>query len=151
MPRFLIPLAAYGSERGTPVRRSIFNFQFSIFNFQFPLVLGFALSLAPLILVCGCSPPTVEAPSKPAPPVPVRLVSAKNGQATRSITLPGNVLAYQQAMLYAKVGGYVKTVAVDKGDSVNAGALLADIEVPELIADRVLHVPSSQSVVCQRS
>ena len=39
------------------------------------------------------------------------------------------------ATLYAKVAGYVKTVAVDKGDSVEAGALLADLEVPELIAD----------------
>src|SRR5439155_10529144 len=73
---------------------------------------------------------------QPALPVAVHPVSVKQGEATRSITLPGNVLAYQQAMLYAKVGGYVKTVAVDKGDSVNAGALLADIEVPELIADR---------------
>jgi membrane fusion protein (multidrug efflux system) len=66
----------------------------------------------------------------------VHLVSVKKGEATRSITLPGNVLAYQQAILYAKVAGYVKTVAVDKGDSVAASALLADIEVPELIADR---------------
>src|SRR5439155_5242355 len=73
---------------------------------------------------------------QPALPVPVHLVSVKNGEATRSITLPGNVLAYQQAMLYAKVAGYVKTVAVDKGDSVSAGSLLAEIEVPELIADR---------------
>jgi len=38
--------------------------------------------------------------------------------------------------LYAKVGGYVKAVTVDKGDAVKEGALLADIEVPELIADR---------------
>jgi RND family efflux transporter MFP subunit len=66
----------------------------------------------------------------------VRLVPVKKGEATRSITLPGNVLAYQQATLYARVAGYVKTVTVDKGDSVKEGTLLADIEVPELIADR---------------
>jgi len=66
----------------------------------------------------------------------VRLVQVKKGEATRSITLPGEVLAYQQATLYAKVAGYVKTVTVDKGDSVKEGTLLADIEVPELLADR---------------
>ena len=129
MQRRLIPLASHETERRTPVRPTIFNF-------QFPLELRFALALGPLTLLCGCGHSTAEAPSKPALPVPVHLVSVKKGEATRSITLPGNVLAYQQAMLYAKVGGYVKTVAVDKGDSVTAGALLADIEVPELIADR---------------
>ena len=66
----------------------------------------------------------------------MRLVPVKTGEATRSITLPGNVLAFQQATLYAKVAGYVKTISVDKGDAVQAGALLADIEVPELLADR---------------
>src|SRR5262249_15467518 len=43
---------------------------------------------------------------------------------------------YQEATLYAKVAGYLKTISVDKGDQVKAGALLAEIEVPELIAER---------------
>jgi len=52
------------------------------------------------------------------------------------VTLPGEVKAYQQATLYAKVGGYLKTITVDKGDAVKEGDLIADIEVPELLADR---------------
>jgi membrane fusion protein (multidrug efflux system) len=70
------------------------------------------------------------------PTLAVKLVAAKKGDATRSILLPANILPFQQATLYAKVAGYVKTVNVDKGDAVQAGVLLADIEVPELIADR---------------
>src|SRR6266446_5509448 len=89
--------------------------------------------LCVMLLVSGCGKPSSEPQSKPASPVPVRLVPVKTGEATRSITLPGNVLAFQQATLYAKVAGYVKTISVDKGDSVRAGALLADIEVPELL------------------
>jgi membrane fusion protein (multidrug efflux system) len=46
------------------------------------------------------------------------------------------VLACQQATLYAKVAGYLKTIAVDKGDRVKMGDLIADIEVPEMLADR---------------
>jgi membrane fusion protein (multidrug efflux system) len=42
---------------------------------------------------------------------------------------------YQQATLYAKVAGYLKTISVDKGDAVKSGALLAEIEVPELEAE----------------
>src|SRR5256712_7485069 len=46
-------------------------------------------------------------------------------------------MAYQEATLYAKVAGYLKTINVDKGDSVKEGDLLADIEAPEMLADLV--------------
>jgi RND family efflux transporter MFP subunit len=46
-------------------------------------------------------------------------------------------MAYQEATLYAKVAGYLKTISVDKGDSVKEGALLAEIEAPEMLADMV--------------
>src|SRR6266571_4601485 len=94
------------------------------------------LSILTVITLCGCKRSTGDPPTQAAPPMNVQIVRPKRSEITRSITLPGNVLAYQQATLYAKVGGYVKTVSVDKGDSVKEGALLADIEVPELIADR---------------
>lgn len=56
--------------------------------------------------------------------------------APAAITLPGEVRAYQQATLTAKVAGYLKSLPVDRGDTVRAGQLIADIEVPELTADR---------------
>jgi membrane fusion protein (multidrug efflux system) len=59
------------------------------------------------------------------------------GGATSPLVLPGEVLAYQSAVLTAKVAGYLKNIPVDKGDKVKAGDLIADIEVPELLADRV--------------
>jgi membrane fusion protein (multidrug efflux system) len=75
------------------------------------------------------------AENKPASAVAVKFIHPKPGDITRSITLPGNVKAYQQSTLYAKVAGYLKAIPVDKGDTVKEGDLLADIEVPELIAD----------------
>jgi membrane fusion protein (multidrug efflux system) len=66
----------------------------------------------------------------------VQTVYPHRGEIRRTITLPGNVLAYQGVTLYAKVTGYLKAITVDKGDRVKEGELLADIEVPELIADR---------------
>jgi membrane fusion protein, multidrug efflux system len=85
---------------------------------------------------CGCDRRPPATASKPPPPATVKVTHARKGEATRSITLPANVLAYQQATLYAKVAGYVKSVSVDKGDRVEAGVLLAELEVPELLADR---------------
>jgi membrane fusion protein (multidrug efflux system) len=83
---------------------------------------------------CGRST-TAESQSHPPPDIEAQTVHPRRGQITRSITLPGEVKAYQQATLYAKVAGYLKTISVDKGDFVKAGTLLAEIEVPELLAD----------------
>ena len=84
--------------------------------------------------VCGCKPSPAQQPREPGP-VSVQLVSPKRGPITRNIVLPGEVKPYQQATLYAKVAGYLKTITVDKGDRVKQGDLIADIEVPELLAD----------------
>lgn len=59
----------------------------------------------------------------------------KTGDITRSVQLLGEVRPHQQVALYAKVGGYVKALQVDIGDVVVAGAVLAELEVPELVAD----------------
>jgi RND family efflux transporter MFP subunit len=53
-----------------------------------------------------------------------------------TITLPAQVIAYQQATIYAKVAGYLMNITIDKGDKVRKNQLIADIEVPELMADR---------------
>ncbi len=86
--------------------------------------------------LCGCGPSVAEAPRRPSAPVEVQTVLPKRGEIARSITLPTfRVLALYEATLYAKVSGYLKTLTVDKGDAVKEGQFLAEIEVPELLAD----------------
>src|SRR5207245_7116841 len=92
-----------------------------------------ALLVASLFVETSCCRRPEAAPAGPE----VQIVRPHKGAIGRTVTLPGNVLAYQQATLYAKVAGYLKTMAVDKGDHVKQGDVLADIEVPELIADRM--------------
>ena len=70
------------------------------------------------------------------PPIQVRMTHLSVGPITRSVMLPAQVIAFQQATLYAKVSGYLKSITVDKGDKVTAGAVLARIEIPELVAAR---------------
>ena len=97
-----------------------------------------ALGTLTLTLLCGCdrsSSSTRPANVSSSAPVNVQVVRPHLGEITRSITLPAEIKAYQQATLYAKVAGYLKTIPVDKGDEVKAGTLLAEIEVPELLAD----------------
>ena len=98
---------------------------------------GFCV-LGILAMLCGCGPSSPEKPTQPTAPVTVQTVLPKRGEIARSVTLPSfRILAFQEATLYAKVSGYLKTLTVDKGDAVKEGQLLAELEVPELLADEV--------------
>jgi membrane fusion protein (multidrug efflux system) len=48
-----------------------------------------------------------------------------------TIRLIGEARPYQTAILYAKVGGYLRSISVDKGDSVRGNQTIAVIESPE--------------------
>jgi membrane fusion protein (multidrug efflux system) len=86
-----------------------------------------------------------SAACRPALPVPattpaasaltVSLARARKGPISRKISLPAIIRPHEQAVLYAKVAGYLKAIRVDKGDRVREGDLLAEIESPELAAD----------------
>src|SRR5436305_921663 len=91
--------------------------------------------LALLAALSGCKPQPPETSREITPPAPVQVALSKRGPVSRILTLPGEVKPYQEAVIYAKVAGYLKTIPVDKGDSVKEGDLLADIEVPEMLAD----------------
>jgi len=68
-------------------------------------------------------------------PVEVKVTRPTRGDIVRYVKVPGSIRANQQATLYAKVAGYLKTLTVDKGDRVQAGQALGEIEVPEFQAD----------------
>src|SRR5882724_6311677 len=89
-----------------------------------------------IVVLIGCKPSGGNAPKKEPPPISVKMVQAKRGEIARNISLPANIIANQQAALYAKVSGYLKTIKVDKGDAVKEGDVLAEIEAPELAADQ---------------
>lgn len=54
----------------------------------------------------------------------------------RWVRLPATLAPNQQVTLHARVSGFVKSIAVDKGDMVKNGQTLVAIEVPELLADQ---------------
>ena len=82
------------------------------------------------VLVGGTQPVDQRAPSASIPDVQV--VKPVRRDVTATLRLPANVSAWNQTTLYAKVSGYLKSVAVDKGDFVRSGQVLAVIDDPEL-------------------
>ncbi len=64
--------------------------------------------------------------------VEVNVVTLKSAAPTSQISLPANIQAIQEAPIYARTDGYLKTRGVDIGDHLKAGALMAVIESPEV-------------------
>jgi membrane fusion protein, multidrug efflux system len=62
----------------------------------------------------------------------VAIVSPKAGAKSEELVLPGNVRAYIEAPIYARVSGYLLHWYFDIGAHVRAGQVLADIDTPEL-------------------
>ena len=65
----------------------------------------------------------------------VAVVSPKPVPATETITLPGNIVGWYEAPMYARVTGYVKMWYKDYGDQVKMGDILAEINAPDLDAE----------------
>ena len=61
----------------------------------------------------------------------------ERGTIHRWVALPAEFAPWQQVDLHARVSGYVKSVTIDRGDTVKAGEVLVEIEVPELEADLI--------------
>ncbi len=69
----------------------------------------------------------------------VQVTSPRRGDIHRFVTLPGSLRPNQQVTLHAKVAGYLKSIKVDKGDAVKAGQVIAELDLPELAAERARH------------
>lgn len=62
----------------------------------------------------------------------VDVMRADSGSVATTLVLPGNVQAYYEAPIHARVSGYLKQWYKDIGAHVKAGDVLATIDTPEL-------------------
>lgn len=62
----------------------------------------------------------------------VAVIHPKRGEMKDEISLPGNIMAFTDAPIYARTNGYLKKWYADIGTHVRAGQLIAEIESPEV-------------------
>ncbi|MFY0255261.1 efflux RND transporter periplasmic adaptor subunit [Chitinophaga sp. 30R24] len=101
------------------------------FRISFPLL--FAMIIIAGLQSCGSGGhkgTTTAAEAAPALPAFI----LEKGSLSSSIQIPGELIAFQQVDLYAKVSSFVKKLNVDVGSEVKMGQLLAVMEAPELTA-----------------
>lgn len=67
-----------------------------------------------------------------APTAQFAFILNKSSNLSSSVRMPGELIAYQQVDLYAKVSSFIKKLYVDVGSEVSTGQLLAVMEAPEM-------------------
>ncbi len=81
--------------------------------------------------------------AKPAEERSVPVVSVVSRALNQTLPLPGDLLAFQDVAIHARVQGFVQSISVDRGSVVRRGAALARIDAPELKA----HVSEAEAKV----
>jgi RND family efflux transporter MFP subunit len=64
--------------------------------------------------------------------VTVAVTSPARGPASEDVSLPGNVLPFTDAAIFARTTGYLKARYADIGSRVKAGQVLAEIDTPDI-------------------
>lgn len=89
-------------------------------------------SLALLTMINGCTATAKKEVSTAAEkPAAIATFKLQKEALATSLQLPGELSAFQQVDLYAKVSSFVKTLKVDIGSEVSKGQLLMTLEAPE--------------------
>lgn len=62
------------------------------------------------------------------------VVQVRRAPISKTLSIAGEFIPYQEVELHAKVAGYIRNINVDIGDRVHKGQVLAVLEIPELTA-----------------
>jgi RND family efflux transporter MFP subunit len=121
-------------------------------RFRRILIVGGAVFL--IALVAGFIPQlrerqTATADTKELAIPTVRVVSPNANTVGSGLNLPAEVRPWQDASIFARVNGYLKSWLVDIGAHVEKDQLLAEIDTPDL--DQQLAQARSQAVLAQRN
>ncbi len=101
------------------------------------LILLLAIALAAAVAISGIAPrlrarQTLREETDRLAPPPVNVIHPSRAAHAEEIVLPGNIQAFIDAPIYARTNGYLKRWYFDIGARVKSGALLAEIESPEI-------------------
>jgi RND family efflux transporter MFP subunit len=77
-----------------------------------------------------------EKPSPPAGPPSIDVVRVVQQSTNVMLEMPGELDPYETVAVYPKLTGFIKSIRVDRGSHVHTGELMAELEAPELVAQR---------------
>lgn len=89
-----------------------------------------------LLTSCGKQDTSSAKASPPDPTAKIQATKVISQKLAITVHLPGEIEPYEVVAIFPKVTGFVKSIAVDRGSHVKTGELIAQLEAPELIAQR---------------
>jgi membrane fusion protein, multidrug efflux system len=111
-----------------------------------PMSPSYRVACALVVLVVASSACRRQSPAQtqasdaqaqaPAGPRSIDVVRVVEQPLDVTLSMPGELMAYETVAIYPRVTGFVKSVAVDRGSQVRSGQMLATLEAPELVAQR---------------
>ncbi|WP_291913856.1 efflux RND transporter periplasmic adaptor subunit [Chitinophaga sp. CB10] len=96
----------------------------------FPLLSAIALTAG--LQSCGTSDAKDEKSAAAEAAPALQAFALERSNLSSNIKIPGELIAFQQVDLYAKVSSFVKKLYADVGTQVQEGQLLATMEAPEI-------------------
>lgn len=110
------------------------------------LLLSMCLSVAS----CGQKEAATQNESSLARSTPtVEVTAVKSQKLNTTERLPAELMPYETVDVYAKETGFVKSIRVDRGSKVKQGEVIAELEAPELLAQRAQAEAAYQSAEAQ--
>ena len=111
-------------------------------------------TLSVLLAIClgstSCRQDTSSATSAATQTVPqLEVATVKSQKLSTTERLPAELVPYESVDLYAKETGFVRSIRVDRGSKVKEGELIAELEAPELVAQRAQANAAFQSAESQ--
>ena len=104
-----------------------------------------------LVLFAATAAAQAPAPTAAPAAAPVELVRVASKAVERQVKLPGEFQPYLAVPIFAKLPGFVKRVAVDRGSTVKEGQVLVDLEAPEMQTQIVEAQSKAQAIGLQRA
>jgi len=93
-------------------------------------------ALTSIIALGACHTPPSTTTDTRLEPTTVETIAVLREPVNVTLQMPGELDPYEQVAIYSKVTGFVKDVRVDRGSRVRRGQPLAQIDAPELVAQR---------------
>jgi membrane fusion protein, multidrug efflux system len=120
-----------------------------------PGLVALSVLLTIFLLLVSCSQKENNAPASASASMStqslpqVELTTVKSQKLNTTISLPGELMPYEAIDVYARETGFVKSIKVDRGSKVMEGELIAELDAPELAAQRAQANAAYQSAESQ--
>ena len=113
-----------------------------------PIVRPLVVSLVLTVAGCGQSRSEPQG-AAPVPPPQIEAVTVTARMLKTTLALPAELTPYEVVDVFARETGFVKSIAVDRGSRVKQGDVMAELEAPELVAQRAQASAAYQSAESQ--